>query len=461
MHRALCLAATVLLASSVPASAEVDSRGAREELLRLFQGEASLRRDDAVEALGTSELIVNGGFEAGQAPGPASGYSGTSGSWSWTTSDGGQNPVWTDGPDHTNLPTARTGSWCTYFAPVGPVTNTISQTVTIPSGTTATLSFWIKIATLETSTITAYDTLTVKLKSPAGSATLRTLATYSNLDLTPGFEYVKKSIDVSAWAGQNVRVHFESSNDATRSTVFVVDDVSVTATTTGPDPAATWVLPSSARVSGEGADWKTDLVVMNPSNESASLTLKFLGHGTNGVQGPERTYAVPPLTTKAFPDVLFSVFGRTSDWGPILVRSTVATLSVQGQTWTASPAGGTYGQSVPALGAAELVGSTPKPIAGVRQDASFRTNLMLANPGAVAATVNVVLLRADGKTAATRVVEIGPYGFRQLSLAADFSASNLVNGTLLVSCTTPNVQVAAYASVIDASTADPRTVLAR
>ena len=461
MNRAQWLTAIVLLAFPVSASAQADSRAAREEVLRLVQGEASAQRADAVGALDATELIVNGGFEAGQAPGPASGYSGTSGSWSWTTSNGGPNPIWTDGPNHTNLPTARTGSWCAYFAPVGPVTNSINQTVAIPSGTTASLTFWVKIATLETSTFTVYDTLAVKLKSPTGSTTLRTLATYSNLDLTPGFEYVKKSLDLSDWAGQSVRIHFESSNDATRSTVFVVDDVSLTATTIGPDPEGTWILPSSARVVGDGATWTTDLVVVNPSSADANVTLKFLGHGSSGAGGPERSYTIPPLATRTFVDVLSSVFGRTSDWGPILIRSNVATLSVQGQTWTAAPGGGTYGQSVPALGAAELIGATPKPIAGVRQDASFRTNVMLANPKGIAATAKVVLLRPDGKTAATKVVELGPYGFRQLGLAADFDVSNLVNGTLLVSCTTPNGQLAAYASVIDASTADPRTILAR
>ena len=461
MNRAPWLIALVLLAISRPIAAQDDSRAAREELLRLVQGEASAQRDDVVEALGTSELIVDGGFEAGQAPGPASGYSGTSGSWSWTTSNGGQNPVWTDGPNHSNLPTARTGSWCAYFAPVGPVTNSISQTVAIPSGTTASLTFWVKIATLETSTFTVYDTLAVKLKSPTGSATLRTLATYSNLDLTPGFEYVKKTLDLTDWAGQSVRIQFESSNDATRSTVFVVDDVSLSATTVGPDPEGTWVLPSSARVVGDGAIWTTDLVVANPSSAEANVTLKFLGHGSSGAGGPERSGTIPPLATKTFVDVLSSVFGRTSDWGPILIRSNVATLSVQGQTWTAAPGGGTYGQSVPALGDAELIGATPKPITGVRQDASFRTNVMLANPKGTAVTAKVVLLRPNGKTAVTKTFELGPYGFRQLGLAADFGAADLVNGTLLVSCINPNGQLAAYASVIDASTADPRTVLAR
>ncbi len=269
---------------------------------------------------------------------------------------------------------------------------------------------------------------------------------------------------MSAWAGQTVRVHFESLNDASRTTSFVLDDVSLTATTGGPEPAGSWVLPSSARVAGTGAFWTTDLILMNPSTGAASVNVKFLGHGADGADGadgPERTYTIPSLATRTFPDVLFTELGRQADWGPILVRSDVATLSVQGQTSTASPAGGTYGQSVPALGTADLVGTSAKPIAGVRQDSSFRTNLMLANPKGLAATVNVVLLRPDGTTAATRSFTLEPYGFKQLNIATDFGVSNILNGTFLVSCTTAGGQVAAYASVIDATTADPRTVLAR
>jgi hypothetical protein len=459
MNRALWLVALTLLSAPGPAAAETDSRAAREQLLRLFDGDQLAKSEAGIDALGTVELIVNGGFEEGQAPGPATGYSGTSGSWSWTTSNGGLNPVWTDGPDHSNLPTARTGSWCVYFAPIGPTSNKISQAIAIPSRRTATLSFWVKIASLE-GNLRAYDTLDVKLKSESGS-TLKTLASYSNIDVTPGFAYVRKSFDVSAWAGQTVRVSFESYNDAARSTNFVIDDVSLTAASSGTDPAGTWILPSSARVAGDRAFWKTDLVLMNQSSETASVTLKFLGHGSDGGDGPEKAYSIPPLATRTFADVLSSVFGRQSDWGPILIRSTVANLSVQGQTWTASPTGGSYGQSVPALGLLELVGTDLRPIVGVRQDSSFRTNLVLANPSDLPATVNVALVRPDGTTATSRVVELGPYGFKQLNIATDFGVSSIVNGTFLVNCTTSSGLVAAYASVIDATTADPRTILAR
>lgn len=250
-------------------------------------------------------------------------------------------------------------------------------------------------------------------------------------------------------------------------------DVALTATNAGgsntrtlsvtvaaqPAVAGTWLLPSSARASGVNAFWTTDLVVMNLAAESASVRLKFLGHTGAGSAGPEMTYTIPAHATRTFTDVLSTVFGVTSDWGPILVRSTVSTLVVQGQTWTASPGGGTYGQSVPAIAAAEAVGVTPKAVAGVRQDSSCRTNLVLANMKETAATVDVALLLPDGTTSTTRTVVLGPWGFSQLNVETDLGVASISGGSLLL--TSVDGQVAAYASVIDATTGDPRSILAR
>lgn len=223
----------------------------------------------------------------------------------------------------------------------------------------------------------------------------------------------------------------------------------------------TWLLPSSARASGQNAFWTTDLVVMNTGVQAGSVNVKFLGHSGNGSSGPEVNREVGSNATLVFPDVLSSLFGRVSDWGPILIRSTVNTLAVQGQTWTASPTGGTYGQSVPALAASEAVGATPKGLAGLRQDSRFRTNIVLANMRESDASVTLRVLSLDGTTLTNQTFTVGPLGFLQLNLANNLGITNLSEGSALVSCSTPGCLVAAYASVIDAVTADPRTILAR
>lgn len=104
-------------------------------------------------------------------------------------------------------------------------TETLHQQVTIPSiATTATLSFWLHTDTDETSTTTAYDTLDVQLRD-ANNAIVATLATYSNLNKNIG--YALKSLDVTAYKGQTLRVVFKATSNSTKQTSFVVDDTAL------------------------------------------------------------------------------------------------------------------------------------------------------------------------------------------------------------------------------------------
>lgn len=153
-----------------------------------------------------TELVVNGSFESGAA--------------SWTATSG----VITNDSGVT----ARTGTWKAWLNGYGSAhTDTLYQQVAIPvSATTATLNFWLKISSDETTTTQAYDTLKVQVRSTA-NAVLATLATYSNLN--KGTVYVQRTFDLSAYKGQTVRVYFEGIEGSQVATSFIVDDVSVVA----------------------------------------------------------------------------------------------------------------------------------------------------------------------------------------------------------------------------------------
>ena len=93
---------------------------------------------------------------------------------------------------------ARSGSWKAWLDGYGSThTDTLSQSVSIPSGCGATLSFYLHIDSAETTTSTAYDKLTVKIGTT-------TLATYSNLNKASG--YTLRSFNVSSFAGQTVTI---------------------------------------------------------------------------------------------------------------------------------------------------------------------------------------------------------------------------------------------------------------
>ncbi len=98
-------------------------------------------------------------------------------------------------------------------------TDTLSQSVTIPSGCRATLSFFLHIDSTETTTSTQFDKLTVQMGTS-------TVATFSNLNKASG--YAQRTFDVSSFAGQTVTLKFTGTEDSSLQTSFVVDDTALT-----------------------------------------------------------------------------------------------------------------------------------------------------------------------------------------------------------------------------------------
>ena len=122
--------------------------------------------------------------------------------------------------------TPRTGSWYAWLDGYGTThTDSLYQQVTIPAGaTSATLNFYLKIDTAETTTTTAFDTLKVQIRNSSNTV-LATLATYSNLN--KGTVYLLKSFDVTSFKGQTIRVYFLGVEDSSLQTSFVIDDTAL------------------------------------------------------------------------------------------------------------------------------------------------------------------------------------------------------------------------------------------
>jgi hypothetical protein len=145
----------------------------------------------------SAQLLGNPGFESGNT--------------TWSASSG----VITNGSGEA----AHSGSYYAWLDGYGSShTDTLSQSVTIPSGCKATLTFYLHIDTAETGS-TAYDKLTVT----AGSTTL---ATYSNVNAASG--YTQKSFDLSSFAGSTVTLKFSGVEDSSQQTSFVIDDTALT-----------------------------------------------------------------------------------------------------------------------------------------------------------------------------------------------------------------------------------------
>jgi hypothetical protein len=104
-------------------------------------------------------------------------------------------------------------------------TDTLSQTVTLPSGcTNYNLSYWLHVDTAETSTTSKYDTLKVQVLNSAGTV-LSTLHTYSNLDHNTG--YAQHTFSLASFAGQTITLKFTGAEDYEYQTSFVLDDTAL------------------------------------------------------------------------------------------------------------------------------------------------------------------------------------------------------------------------------------------
>ncbi|WP_407700245.1 alkaline phosphatase family protein [Streptomyces beihaiensis] len=152
----------------------------------------------------TRQLLGNPGFETGSAA-------------PWTATSGVIS-------DNSSEP-PHAGSWDAWLDGYGSThTDTLAQTVTIPAGCTADYSFWLHVDTSETTTSTAYDTLAAQVLDGSGNV-LGTLASYSNLDAASG--YIRRTFDLTPYAGRTVTLKFTGSEDSSLQTGFVIDDTAL------------------------------------------------------------------------------------------------------------------------------------------------------------------------------------------------------------------------------------------
>ncbi|MBV9956875.1 MAG: M36 family metallopeptidase, partial [Acidobacteria bacterium] len=150
-----------------------------------------------------TELLVNTGFETGTTP--------------WIIS--GQTVRSTGAYPHS-------GTAYMILGAVDSSTSTLYQTVTIPS-CGGNLNFWLNVTTSEAVGDPVFDQLFVEVRNTSGTL-LATLATFSNQNGgTAGVYSLRGPYNLSAFAGQTVRIQFRSTLDISLPTSFRVDDVSV------------------------------------------------------------------------------------------------------------------------------------------------------------------------------------------------------------------------------------------
>jgi zinc metalloprotease ZmpA len=147
----------------------------------------------------SGQILGNPGFESGSAPWTAT--AGVIGAFAGQVPHGGIRFAWLDGYGVTH-------------------TDTLQQTITIPAGCGATLTYWLHIDSAETTTTTQFDRLTLTVNGT-------TVQTFSNLNKAAGYQL--RTVNLSAFAGLGPGpLRWTGTEDITLQTSFVIDDTALT-----------------------------------------------------------------------------------------------------------------------------------------------------------------------------------------------------------------------------------------
>jgi hypothetical protein len=186
------------------------------------------------------------------------------------------------------------------------------------------------------------------------------------------------------------------------------------------------------------------------------VRLSFLEHDRDNSGAAAKTVVLGPYETLHADDALQTLFGVTDTYGALEVESDVSPgVTVFERILTdATTTSGTVGQQTDSVSSESL--TSRGSVLGVRQDADFRTNIGLLNPGSSNATVTLKLVRSPAAEIGTAEVVVPPRGYVQRNLRALFPAAELPPGEVLsIGYDAGGQPVFAFASVIDNVSQDP------
>jgi len=202
-------------------------------------------------------------------------------------------------------------------------------------------------------------------------------------------------------------------------------------------------IPVVGRAPGaNGTFWRSDVTLFNPAASPVTLSLRYNGTAKLVNLGGNDTLVLADIVSQ---------YGLASGSGTLQVSWTAATGPVvTSRTYTAVD-GGTYGQSIDPVGAFAARMFVP----GLRNDASYRSNVGFVNGGTEPETIAVSLLSPSGTELARTTVTLNAGQLAQSGVTALFPDVAVPTGFTLVAEGDSNARIFAYGSMVDNASGDP------
>jgi hypothetical protein len=221
-------------------------------------------------------------------------------------------------------------------------------------------------------------------------------------------------------------------------------------------------IPAAAVASGAaGAFFQTDVEVSNTGDSEAEFSFAWLPRGQDNPNPlASADYVLAPGESRHLENALSEIFGLGPDsTGALRLVSTSESVIGMSRTYN-TPAGeaGSFGQSLPAVPAAEMIPSGERRrIMFMSEDAESRANLGCVNGTDRPLQVQIGIHDGAGTELDLRTMVLGPYANNQINRL--FQPWEPVRGYVDVWSDTDGALFYCYGSVLDNMTSDPTTVL--
>jgi hypothetical protein len=227
--------------------------------------------------------------------------------------------------------------------------------------------------------------------------------------------------------------------------------------------ATHYVLPGVAELdNGPSSNFHTDMRIYNAGTSPVTVAVNFypLGGGTR----PEvKNVQVLAGEVKSINNVLPTLWGITGGGSVTVDAPSTSSLVVTGRTFSRDSKGGTYGQFIPGVTAAEGVGFGERAleVLQLEQSEQYRTNLGLIEVTGNPVKVEVIAQNA-AKVSARVEIDLTGNQFQQYRIFDQLGISgSSYTGRVSVKVIGGSGRIAAYGSVVDNKTVDPTYVPAQ
>ena len=225
----------------------------------------------------------------------------------------------------------------------------------------------------------------------------------------------------------------------------------------GAPTTATWVVPAAASLGGvAGADWRSEIVVTNPTASPRTATLRFAAEGEPWpgipLAGPAR---IEPGHSLLLDDPLRAV-GPAA--GLVVVTVDQRGPLVFSRTADHTPGGAVFGQGIPAVPIDDVTPPAELILPLLHsQPGRFRANLGVVHSGAAPLSVRVEIHDGDGSLVASRdLTALGAYRQVNLLAWAGLPDAGITGGWVRVTLIGgPPAWWDAYLSLVDETSGDP------